>query len=143
MKSQLLEERDEKTYVVALDAGEEVVASLMAFAKAHDLGTSHISAVGAFSEVLLGFWDVERNHYRRIPVKEQVEVLSLMGDILVDDDEPSVNANVVVGNRDGHAFGGHLVEGYVRPGLEVIIVESSSHLHRIIDPKSGYARIGL
>jgi hypothetical protein len=51
--------------------------------------------------------------------------------------------HAVLGQSDGHALGGHLLEGDVRPTLEVIVTETPAHLHRRYDPVSGLALIHL
>jgi predicted DNA-binding protein with PD1-like motif len=72
-----------------------------------------------------------------------VEVLSLIGDIALEQGRPKIHAHMVVGKSDGTAHGGHLLEAHVRPTLEVILVESPRHLWRQYDPKSGIALIDL
>lgn len=79
----------------------------------------------------------------KIPINEQVEVLSLVGDVALKGDEPKVHAHVVVGKRDGSAHGGHILEAHVWPTLEVMLVESPRHLHRRHDEESGLALIDL
>jgi len=70
-------------------------------------------------------------------------VLSLAGDIALDEGKPQVHAHVVVGKSDGTAHGGHLLEAHVRPTLEVILVESPQHVQRQTDRESGLALIRL
>ena len=79
----------------------------------------------------------------KIPIHDQVEVLSLVGDIALKDGQPTVHAHVVVGKADGTAYGGHLMEAHVRPTLEVILVESPNFLQRTMDPESGLALIDI
>jgi predicted DNA-binding protein with PD1-like motif len=74
-------------------------------------------------------------------VREQVEVLSLIGDVALQDGEPKVHAHVVVGRADGSTRGGHLVEAHVRPTLELTLTESPAHLHKQFDPESDLALI--
>ena len=54
---------------------------------------------------------------------------------------PKVHAHVVVGKADATAHGGHLVEGVVRPTLEVVITETPAYLRRRFDAQSGLALI--
>jgi uncharacterized protein len=54
-------------------------------------------------------------------VGEQVELLSLAGDVALSDGEPVIHAHVVVGCRDTTTRGGHLIDATVRPTLELII----------------------
>jgi len=144
MKSKLLSRSDTNaTYVVIFDTGDEFVAGLTGFAKEQGLDASHFSAVGAFSHAVLGFFDIAAKEYRRIPIEEQVEVLSLDGDIALDNGEPKVHAHVVVGAADGSTRGGHVMEAYVRPTLEVMLEESPAHLKREFDRESGLALISI
>ena len=121
MRSKLLERNGGVTYVLVFDVGDEVMAGLAAFAKEQNLEASDFAALGAFSSALLGFFDVERKEYLEIPVEEQIEVLSLVGNITLDKGEPKVHAHAVLGLADGTARGGHLLEGRVRPALELIL----------------------
>jgi predicted DNA-binding protein with PD1-like motif len=143
MRAKLLDETGEKTYVLVFDKGDEVVANLTAFARERQLSASHFTAIGAFSGATLGYFERERRDYRRIPVRGQVEVLSLVGDIALEDGQPKVHAHVVVGEPDGTARGGHLLEARVWPTLEVVLVESPRHLRRRPDPETGLALIDL
>ena len=144
MKAKLLhEQQGEKTFVLIFDTGDEVVSGLLDFARNHYLDSSHFTALGAFSDVVVGYFDWAKKEYTRIPLPEQVEVLALVGDIALDQGEPKVHAHVVVGKADGTAHGGHLIEAHVRPTLEVVLVESPQHLQRQSDPESGLALIRL
>jgi uncharacterized protein len=143
VKTQLLQEQGQKTYVLVFDTGDEVIAGLLDFARTHDLGGSHFTAIGAFSSLVVGYFDWGKKDYKKIPLNEQVEVLSLVGDIALDEGEPKVHAHVVVGKADGTAHGGHLLQAHVRPTLEVILVESPQHLRRKPDKASGLALIHL
>jgi len=144
MKSKLIEDLGgERTFVLVFDQGDEAMAGLRAFATEANLIAGRLTAIGAFRDVTLGFFDPDRKEYHKIAVNEQVEVLSLLGNVAVQDDRPAVHAHVVVGKRDGTAHGGHLLEAHVRPTLEVIVVESPRHLHRRHDEETGLALIRI
>ncbi len=139
MRAKLINDGSERTFAVVLDKGDEVTASLLAFAKEHKLSAAEFTAVGAFSDCVLGYFDWNKKDYRRIPVEEQVEVLVLAGNIALKDGEPKLHPHVVVGKANGSAHGGHLLEGHVRPILEVIVTESPAHLRREPDEETGLA----
>jgi uncharacterized protein len=143
MKTKLINEGEEKTFALVFDKGDEVASLLLTFAKENHLAASHFTAIGAFERVTLGFFERQRKDYKKIPINEQVEVLSLFGDIAVSDKGPQVHAHVVVGKSDGTAHGGHLLEAHVWPTLEVILVESPKHLQRQTDQETGLALISL
>ncbi len=139
---QVHEATNEKTFALIFETGDEVMAGLSAFAAERGLASSRFTAIGAFREVTLGYFNWEKKKYEKIPVREQVEVLSLIGDVALDDNgKPKVHAHVVVGRSDASTRGGHLLEGHVRPTLEVMLVESSRGLRRRYDPESGLALI--
>ena len=145
MKAKLIDERSgHRTFVAIFDVGDEVITGITTLAREHRLRGSHLTAIGAFREVVLWYWDWEKKRYERIPIHEQVEVVSMIGNIaLAADGSPQAHAHVVVGKRDGAAHGGHLIEAKVRPTLEVIIVEVPGHLQRRTDPATGLALIGV
>jgi uncharacterized protein len=124
------------TYAVIFETGDEVAGGLAAFARERQLRASHFTAIGGFQDVTLGYFDWNKKDYERIPIHEQVEVLSLMGDIALDRGTPKVHAHVIVGKSDGTAHGGHLLEAHVRPTLEAIITESAGELRKSYDPLS-------
>ena len=141
MKSTVLEASGARTWALIFDKGDEPVSGLTAFAKSQGLGGAHFTAIGAFSEVTLGYFDRKAREYKKIPLREQVEVLSLIGDVALDRGEPKVHAHVVVGRADGEARGGHLLEARVWPTLEVVLTESPRHLRKRHDPETGLALI--
>ncbi len=141
MKAKLINEVAEKTYAIVFEKGDEVVGGLLSFAREKKVQASHFTAIGALSDVTLGYFNWAKKGFQKISIQEQVEVLSLVGNIVFDNGDPKLHAHVVIGKSDGTAHGGHLVEGHVRPILEVILVESPSHLHRKVDKETGLALI--
>ena len=145
MKSKLIGKTSEqRTFVVVLDLGEEAFASLTAFAVEHGITAASLTAIGAFEKAVVGWFDFQSKSYRKIPVTEQCEVLSAIGDIAVDDNgKPSLHVHAVLGLSDGSTRGGHLLEGIVQPTLEITVQESPGYLRRRRRPGRGAALIDL
>ncbi len=140
MEAQLILEQEPKTYAVVFAKGDDFLGGLTALAKRTGLAASAFTAVGAFERATLGYFDREEGDYVAIPVEEQVEVLSLVGNIALEEGgEPKIHAHVVVGLRDGSTRGGHVLDARVWPTLEVIVTESPRHLRRRTDPETGLA----
>jgi len=131
----------QKVHLVILEKGEEVVSSLLAFAHNEDVRSAQVTAIGAFSEIVLGFFDPQRKRYLEIPVREQVEVVSLAGNFTEENGQQRLHAHVAVAKRDGTAHGGHLMRGIVGPTLEAMVTEVAAHLQRRSDPETGLALI--
>jgi predicted DNA-binding protein with PD1-like motif len=142
MKMALLHEHEGlRTFALVLATGDEAMATLLSFATERQLKAAHFTAIGAFSRAIVAYFDWSTKAYQKIPIDEQVEVLSLAGDVTIENGKPKVHAHVVVGKADATAHGGHLIEGQVRPTLEVILTEAPRHLQRRHDPGSGLALI--
>lgn len=145
MKSKLLHQAGDgqRAWALVFDIGDEVIAALKDFAQREKLASSHFTAIGAFSDLTVAYFDWERKKYLDIPIPEQVEVLTLAGDIGEKDGQPALHAHVVVGKRDGSAHGGHLRKAHVRPTLELILTESPRHLQKTMNSQVGLALIDL
>ena len=143
MHSKLLSDQDGlRTFAIIMDTGDEVASTILDFARNRLIAAAQITAIGALSDVVLRYFDWPEKAYRDIPVKEQVEVASLIGDIALDPSgSPAVHIHLVVGRKDGTAMAGHLGKAHVRPTLEVIIDEQPSYLQKTSDPDSGLALI--
>jgi len=144
MKHTLLHDADGlRTFAVVMDKGDEATGELLTFAREREIGGASITAIGACRGATLAYFDPERREYLDIPVPEQVEVLSMIGDIAAKDDEPALHAHAVLGRRDGSTVGGHVQEAIVWPTLEVIVTETPNHLRKQVDPETGLALISL
>lgn len=145
MKAQLVNEvGEQRTFVVVLDPGEEAFGALTEFAAGQRIGSASLTAIGAFERATVGWFDLNAKTYCKIPIDEQCEVLSAIGDIAFGDDgKPSLHVHAVLGLSDGTTRGGHLLEGIVRPTLEVTVVESPGYLRRRKRPEIGAALIDL
>jgi hypothetical protein len=145
MKSKLVAENGgERTYVAILEPGEEAFATLTAFAVKEQIHAASLTALGAFERATIGWFDLPRKTYKKIPVTQQCEVLSVLGDIAQGDDgKPSLHVHAVLGLSDGSTRGGHLLEGIVQPTLEVTLIETPAHLRRTKRPELGIALIDL
>ena len=144
MKAKLIHDKDGlKTFVIVFDKNDEVRKQLLEFANTNRFADAHLTAIGAFSEVKLGFFDRDQKIYKTIPINEQVEVLSFSGNIVQKDGKPTLHAHVVVGKADGTAHGGNFLGGAVWPTLEMVVSEMPVHLRRTQDEESGLALINL
>jgi len=131
-----------RMWVLVLASGEEAKHTIVEFARRNDVKAASFVALGAFERAKLGYFDWQKKEYLPIPVEEQAEVISLVGDIAENDKhEADLHAHAVLGRRDGNTLGGHLLEGVVRPTLEVTLTETPAHLRRRMHPDINVALI--
>jgi predicted DNA-binding protein with PD1-like motif len=139
----LSEQGGERTFALVFETGDEVASELERFAREQSLSAARVSGIGALRDVTLGYFNWETKEYDENRFDEQVEIVSLLGDVATKDGEPALHAHLAVGRADGTALGGHLVEAHVRPTLELVVVESPAHLRKRFDPETGLALISL
>jgi uncharacterized protein len=137
MRHRLLHDGVERTYALVLFPGEEAVETLTAFAQEFGLFSARFTAIGAFSEVTLGYFELATKDYKPIRLAEQVEVASLIGNVALYEDRPKLHAHAVIGRSDGSAMAGHLLSGVVQPTLEVMLTVSPVPMERHRDEATG------
>jgi predicted DNA-binding protein with PD1-like motif len=128
---------DEKVYAIIFHKGDEALSGLTDFALANHLTDAHFTAIGAVSSATLAWLNLPNKVYRRIPVNQQVEVLSLIGDIATFNQKPVVHMHAVLGKSDGTTIGGHVFELNVNPTLEVFLTANTTPLSKRPDDPSG------
>lgn len=144
MKSKLLHDNNGlKRFALVFDKDEDVREPLLLFAREHGIAGAQLSAIGAFSEVTLAYFDRQKKAYQEIPVHEQVEVLAFSGNLALHDGERVLHAHVVVGKADGTTAGGHFLQAKVWPTLEMVVVETRQSLCRVRDEETGLPLIDL
>jgi predicted DNA-binding protein with PD1-like motif len=120
-----------ETRIVILESGEEAFSALTKFANEAGITAASLTAIGAFENATVGWFDFEKKTYKKIEIAQQCEVLSAIGDVAVGDDgKASLHVHAVLGLSDGTTRGGHLLEGKVRPTLEVVLTDTPVKLRR-------------
>src|SRR5260370_11581367 len=123
-----------QTFILVFETGDEFAEGLLRFAQEQKLSAASFKAIGALSSVRLGWLSWERKRYEpSVTLDEQVELVSLIGDVALQDGEPVVHAHVVIGKKDGPAHVGHLLQAHLRPTSDLVQTERPAHLQTCID----------
>jgi predicted DNA-binding protein with PD1-like motif len=133
----LLNSGEVPAYLLVFHTGQEPMKGLQAFAKKHDLVAGHLTGIGALSGAVIGYFDPEKNAYLRHQEDGQAELLSLTGNLALNDNEPFFHIHAALGLRDGSARGGHLFEAKVRPTVELVLTTWPRPVRREIDHDTG------
>jgi predicted DNA-binding protein with PD1-like motif len=123
-----------KQYAVIFYQGDEAFSGLQEFAEKYHVTSAHFTAIGALNGATLGWFDPQRKMYKKIPINGQHEVIGMSGDIALYQGRPVVHTHMVVGNPDGTTHGGHLLEAYVSPTLEVMLTVDPATMQKRFDP---------
>jgi predicted DNA-binding protein with PD1-like motif len=110
---------------------------LLAFARQHTLVAGHLTGVGAVSDAVVGYFDPREKAYLRIREKGQAELLSVTGNLALNEGESFFHVHVALGLRDGSARGGHLFEATARPTAELVLTAYPGPVRRKVDPEWG------
>ena len=106
MKSKVVVDGRERTFVLILDQAEEAFQTLSKFADRENITGASVTAIGAFERAKVGWFDISAKRYKPISVAEQCEVLSLAGDVAQGDDgKASLHLHAVLGLSDGSVRG--------------------------------------
>src|SRR5271170_1829844 len=130
-----------KQYAVIFYQGDEAFSGLLEFAEKYHITSAHFTAIGAVNKATLGWFDPQRKMYRKIPVDGQREVIAMSGDIALYQGHPVVHTHIVVGSPDGTTSGGHVLEAYVSPTLEVMVTVNPVAMQKRLDPETGLTLI--
>lgn len=125
-----------KQYAVIFYQGDEAFSGLLAFAEKYHVTSAHFTAIGAVSGATVAWFDPQRKMYKKIPVVGQHEVIGMSGDIALYGDKPVVHTHMLVGNPDGTTVGGHVLEAYVSPTLEVMVTVDPKAMQKRFDPET-------
>ena len=114
-----------RTFEITMRRGDEAINGLTEFAEMNHVKLAHLTGIGAFDSAVLGWSDPEKRAYKKIVINQEVEIVSLTGNITTGQDgKPSLHVHCVVGFPDGSTKAGHLLEGHVSLTLQAFVVDS-------------------
>ena len=126
----------EMTYALIFAKGDEVMSGLTEFAEKRNVTAGYFSAIGALEHAKFGWFDSAQKAYRNIPIDQQAELISLIGDVGLVGGKPQIHAHGAVGFSDGQVRGGHLLQAFVWPTLELFFTTFSATLIKKEDPET-------
>ena len=128
---------DATHYLVRLARGEEIVASLKALALKEKIQLAQVQGLGAVNDLTVGVYDTEAKVYRSNHFTGAFEMLSLSGSIDTMKGEFYSHYHIAVGDKDGHAWGGHLNQAYISATCELMLTLLPGTIDRVKDPETG------
>ncbi|MBS7566375.1 DNA-binding protein [Mucilaginibacter sp. Bleaf8] len=138
VKAQLLSQNGNvKTYMLVFAKGDEILSGLTEFAQKNNITSAHFTAIGDAQHARVGWYDENRKMFKVIPINEPSEITSLVGDIAVYNGKPVVHAHINLAGQDGVVRGGHLLEAYIFPTLEVRLTVEPETMYKKLYPEAG------
>jgi predicted DNA-binding protein with PD1-like motif len=131
------------TYLVRLDADEEITAAIAAFAADRRVDVASISGTGAAHHVVLGCYDRSARAFVRRAIDEEMELASLSGTITVMDGRARPHLHAVLAGRDFAAVAGRFIEGRVAGTCELVIRPMRGYAQRTENRELGLFLLDL
>ena len=136
-------EKDGDTYIIYLEQGESIMATLTEFCIDHQIKNGQISGIGAIKEIELGSYDLKNQKYITHKLDETWELTSYQANIQLKDEEPFIHAHINISDHDLTVKGGHLFEAKVAVVGEFILTNINSSGKRLLNPNIGLACMNL
>jgi len=126
-----------RTYALIFSAGDEILSGLKEFAVKYKVKSAHFTAIGDASSAKYGWYDQSKKMFKVFKIDNFSEITSLIGDIATYNGIPVVHAHANFGTENGTVRGGHLLEAFVSPTLEVIMTVEPESLYKKLAPEFG------
>src|SRR5512144_2084331 len=130
-------------WILRLDTDDEIFGTITRFVGERAIDTATVSGIGAVHHVVLGYFDRSTREYVRHSIEEDVEIVSLAGNITLKEGKPFPHLHVIVSGREFQAKAGHLFEGKVGATCEVVITPLVGYVQRIKDDSTGLFLLDL
>ena len=113
--------RFENAFVVRMDRGEEVMATLRALCEREEICLASVEAIGAVDRAVVGLYDVGEKVYHKKEFREPMELTSLMGTVTEKDGKPYLHLHATLCDANMLSHGGHVNELYISATCEMIL----------------------
>lgn len=125
------------TYIVRIDRGEEVINELLKFAKQENIKGASIQAIGACDEFSVGLYSVSEKRYESIDYKGDYEIVSCLGNLSLNNNEPYLHLHIGCAGKDNKVVGGHLTRCLISGTFECFVTLTDKEIQRHKDNETG------
>lgn len=129
--------RFNKTIVVRIDRGEEVLDKIRELAIAENIKLASVTALGATNDFTVGVFNTDEKKYYANEFKGAFEIVSLTGTINTMDGQFYTHIHMSAGNDKGEVFGGHLNRAVVSATCEMTVTVIDGEVDRYRDDDVG------
>ena len=123
------------TYVVRIDKGEEIIASLQALCEKENIRLASVSGIGAADRAVIGLYDVGSRQYHKTELEGAMEITSLLGSVTRKDGAVYLHLHINLCDKNMQIIGGHLNECRIGATGEIIVRTIPGQVGRLLDEK--------
>lgn len=127
-----------KQHLLVLEKGEEIFEQLNIFLQQHpDIRCLWISGIGAARSVTMSFFDPKTQKYIDKVIDEDLEILSLQGNVSFINNTPRWHIHGTFSDKDYRALGGHVQSLTIGVTCEIMMLELPFSLTRSFNTDIG------
>ena len=126
-----------KVYCIIFAPGDEILSGMKEFAVKYHVTAAYFTGIGDAQKTRFGWYDAGKKMFKVNHIDGFTEVTSMLGDISTYNGNPVVHAHVNLATSNGVVHGGHLLEGFVAPTLQVMVTTQATVLVKKLDEASG------
>lgn len=124
-------------FLLVLDRGEEIIASLTEFAQQQYIRSGCFSGIGAVENTTLAYYDLDMKKYLAREFPDRMELVSLNGNFAFLNDKPFAHCHVTISGRDCVSYAGHLMKATISATGEIYITVTTNEIVRGLDEFTG------
>ena len=107
--------------IIRLDPNERIIDNLLKACSSENVKLATLSGIGSVREVNLGFYDFNKKSFVKKSFSQQMEVVSLIGNVTILGKDPYIHAHISLSDKNFNCIGGHFYDGVVNATLEIIL----------------------
>src|SRR3989344_6571594 len=123
--------------VMNLARGEELMATLSSWCVENQVVGATLAGLGAADELEIAYYNLGTKTFERHMIKEDVEILSLVGNVAMLEDQRILHIHGTFGRKDLSTFGGHIFALRVSGACEVHLTVFPQAFTRAYDEQTG------
>ncbi|MFZ5969838.1 MAG: PPC domain-containing DNA-binding protein [Bacillota bacterium] len=108
-------------FVVRLDKGEEIVASIKRLCKENKITLGSVSGIGAVDHAVIGLFETGTKTYHTKKLTGDMEITCLAGNITEMEGEVYLHFHITLTDHTYQALGGHLTSAVISGTAEIIV----------------------
>lgn len=127
---------DEDAFLIKIEFREKLAQSLKDFSQRNSIDFAVFYGIGALKWADIAYYDLENKRYLSKKFDENLEIISMLGNVSTMDNSKVIHAHVCLGRIDYSTIAGHFNEGEVI-SCEVVMKKYSAILKREKDEVTG------
>lgn len=129
--------KDKNMYVLSARRGEEIMEGMKEFCRKEGIDAATFQAIGAVGEVELAFYDLEAKKYVTTLLTEDMELVSLTGNVSYMGNDMIVHNHGVFSVKDMSTKGGHVMRAVISGACEIVLHKIEGSIERSYDDETG------